>query len=106
MIVFVKHQIPIPRSAMDAVMNCQTGAAHLFLENIYSMLTNQKLPDCSTEVITVDDLVEHYALPTTSSVIRQMSGCALKSKIIFEAHRKLTKSNQSVIGTNIPQLAK
>ena len=105
MIVFVKHQIPIPRSAMHAVMNCQTGAAHLFLENIYSMLTNQKLPD-SVLTVTVDDLVEHYALPTTSSVIRQMSGCTHKSKIIFEAHRKLMKTNQSVIGTNIPQLAK
>lgn len=81
-------------------MNCQTGAAHLFLENIYYMLTNQKLPDSfNREVITADDLVAHYALPTTNSVIRQMSESSHKSKIIFEAHRKLSRmrSNHSAL---------
>ncbi len=109
MIVFVKHQIPIPKSAMDAVMNCQTGAAHIFLENIYILLTNQKLADCSGQDIYADDLVAHYALPTSNSVIRQMSGSALKSKIIFDAHRKITIMRYNAMkwtGSNLPQLAK
>ena len=89
-------------------MNCQTGAAHLFLENIYTMLTNQKLPDCcSQETITVDDLVASYALPTTSSMIRQMSGSPHKSKIIFDAHRKLQRMRHNrLVSTDAPQLAK
>ena len=87
--------MPIPRSAMDAVMNCQTGAAHLFLENIYTMLTHQRLPDYIQETINIDDLVAHYALPTTNSVIRQMCGSPHKSRIVFEAHKKMTKHQES-----------
>lgn len=104
MIVFVKYQISIPKSAMDAVMYCQTGAAHLFLENIYTILTHQKLPE-SLEILTVDDLVAHYALPTTNSVIRQMCGSAQKSKIILETHGKLLRNN-NLNGSNVPQLIK
>ena len=78
---------------MEAVMNSKPGAAHLFLENIYIILTNRTLPDLiGHECITSQDLVAHYALPTTNSVIRQMSGTPHKSQIIFEAHRKLAKS--------------
>lgn len=92
---------------MDAVMHCQTGAAHLFLENIYTILTNQKLPDWSSqENVTADDLVAHYALPTTNSLIRQLSGSAHKSKIIFEAHGKLTNVRIQKLEQSIPQLAK
>ena len=39
-LVFKKNHISIPLDAMDAVMNCLNGAAHLFLENIYTLLTH------------------------------------------------------------------
>lgn len=40
--VFKKHGIHIPKEAMDAVMNCHAGAAHLFIENVYMLLTGNK----------------------------------------------------------------
>ncbi|KAI8918784.1 hypothetical protein BC831DRAFT_482403, partial [Entophlyctis helioformis] len=87
---FRKHNVNVPKEAMDAVMNCHTDAAVRFVENVYMLLTNKSLPERSLAK-TDDEIVPQFALPTTSNVIRSMAESPDKARIVLEAHNDFIK---------------
>ena len=47
------------------------------------------MPDQSSN--DSDEIVPHFALPTTSHVIRHMAESPIKAKIVVEAHKQFVK---------------
>ncbi|KND04372.1 uncharacterized protein SPPG_00101 [Spizellomyces punctatus DAOM BR117] len=90
---FKKHDIGIPKEAMHAVMTCQVDAATLFVENVYMMLTKRRIHRPSHEGLPAPEveLVPHFALPTTSNIIRCIGESPEKAQAIVEAHKEYTK---------------
>ncbi|KAJ3306691.1 spermatogenesis-associated protein 4 [Kappamyces sp. JEL0829] len=83
---FLRHHIDIPREAVEAVMNCQSGAAIRFVENVYTLLTNKPVPRLQSP--PTQEIVPHFALPTTSNAIRSLAESPEKAVVVLEAHRK------------------
>ncbi|KAJ3039096.1 hypothetical protein HK097_002937 [Rhizophlyctis rosea] len=90
---FKLHDIRIPAEACDAVMNCQIEAAALFVENLFMLLTGrrvQRLQNHQPELVDHENL-PHFALPTTSDIIRRVANSPSKAQTIVESHNEYIK---------------
>lgn len=86
---------------MEAVMNCQQGAAHLFIENIYMLLTDSMIPRSASLTnpllsFAPEELVPHFALPTTSHVIKRIAESPLKARMVVESHKDFIRELRGI----------
>ncbi|KAJ3299553.1 spermatogenesis-associated protein 4 [Borealophlyctis nickersoniae] len=93
---FKKYDIRIPPEACDAVMTCQIDAALLFVENVYMLLTDRRVhrqaPTDSLPLAAANpSSLPHFALPTTSNIIRCVAESPAKAQVIVDAHRDYIK---------------
>ncbi|KAJ3043248.1 spermatogenesis-associated protein 4 [Rhizophlyctis rosea] len=89
---FKLHNIVIPQEACDAVMNCQIDAASLFVENLYTLLTGRRVQrPPAKESGSIDYDHPHFALPTTSEIIRRVAKSPAKAQTIVEKHNDYIK---------------
>ncbi|KAL2919461.1 hypothetical protein HK105_201107 [Polyrhizophydium stewartii] len=86
-VVFRRNGINVPREAMDAVMHCHADAAVRFVENIYMLVTSRSVP-ARAAAAAADEIVPHFALPTTANVIRSMAPTADKARVVLAAHNE------------------
>ena len=65
---FKKRQVPLDRKSIDAVINCETGAAIPLIETIYTFLTKREVKHIALPpAVTQSGNVPFYARATASS---------------------------------------
>ncbi|KAJ3324518.1 hypothetical protein HDU76_013399 [Blyttiomyces sp. JEL0837] len=79
---------------MAAVMNCQPDAAVLFIENVHALLTNRKMPLAPQESTFQLDETPHFALPTTSIIIRTTAASPQKAAVIATEHKAFIRKSR------------
>ncbi|KAJ3161728.1 hypothetical protein HDU86_006498 [Geranomyces michiganensis] len=70
-------------------MTSQPDAGPRFIASVYTLLTGKRVKtlDCPPSDNDVE-VVPHFTLPTTGSILRTMNGGPEKAKVIIEAHRE------------------
>ncbi|XJO77732.1 hypothetical protein BDV3_002274 [Batrachochytrium dendrobatidis] len=102
---FKRNNINIPKEAMEAVMHCHADAAIRFVENLYMLLTKNSLPERSI-IQDQEEIVPHFALPTSANAIRCMAESPDKARIVLEAHKEFIKQLRVQRGPEIQEIIK
>ncbi|KAJ3163319.1 spermatogenesis-associated protein 4 [Geranomyces variabilis] len=86
---FRRRSIKIPAEATRAVMASQPDAGPRFIVSVYTLLTGKRIKSFEGPPVDGDvELVPHFTLPTTGSILRTVNGGPEKAKMIIEAHRE------------------
>lgn len=90
-------------------MHCNSGAAVQFVENIYMLLTHKLYLLSLRRLVKSNrpkeqEYVPHFALPTTSMVIKQLSAVRElspeKVRLVNQAHEEFIKQIRCIFFAN------